>query len=472
MFPQELTNVNKSLQAQCLQAFFLTSCPAMSQSIPPEPKKMGVFLGVLLLNQDVILKKNPQMGGVNMALSDAKVKAAKIPAGKKLSKLFDGGGLYLLVKASGKYWKLKYRFAGKEKTLSIGVYPAVSLKEAREKRYQAKKLLEQNIDPGQKKQADKRKNDAESKAITFEGVATEWMARQSKHWVETTIVNTQAKLDKHVFPWIGSLPIGDIEAPDVLALVQRLEKLGTIETAHRLKMLCSRIFRYGIATGKIKYDPTIGLQGALTPLNVKHRSTITDPRKVGALLRAIQGFEGTFVVQCALRITPYVFVRPGELRHAEWPEIDFNAAEWRIPAEKMKMRVAHIVPLSKQVVAILKELQPLTGRGKYVFPSIRNPSRPMSENTINASLRRIGYSKEEICAHGFRAMASTMLHEQGWNSDVIERQLAHKEGNAIKGAYNHARHLPERKKMMQHWADYLDVLRDGAEVIPIHRVPA
>jgi integrase len=404
-----------------------------------------------------------------MALSVVKIKAAKVPDGKKQTKLSDGGGLYLLVKPGGKYWKLKYRFEGKEKTLSIGVFPFVSLKEARDKRYQAKKLLEQNIDPSQKKQADKRKNVTESKAITFEGVATEWMAKQSQQWVETTIINTQAKLDKHIFPWIGSLPIADIEAPDVLALVQRLEKRGTIETAHRLKMLCSRIFRYGIATGKIKYDPTIGLQGALIPLNVKHRSTITDPKKAGALLRAIQGFEGTFAVKCALQITPYVFVRPGELRHAEWSEIDLDAAEWRIPAEKMKMRAMHIVPLSKQALAILKELQPLTGRGKYVFPSIRNPSRPMSENTVNASLRRIGYDKTEICAHGFRAMASTMLHEQGWDSDVIERQLAHKEGNAIKGAYNHARHLPERVKLMQHWADYLDGLREGADVIPINR---
>jgi integrase len=404
-----------------------------------------------------------------MALSDAKAKAAKVPEGKKQLRLSDSGGLYLQVTPTGKYWRMNYRFGSKQKTLAIGVYPQVTLKEARARREAAKKLLEQNIDPSQKKQADKRKAVAETKAVTFEGVATEWMAKQSTQWVKTTIVNTQAKLDKHIFPWIGSLPIGDIEAPDILALVQRLEKRGTIETAHRLKMLCSQVFRYGIATGKIKYDPTVGLQGALTPLTVKHRATISEPKKVGALLRAIQGFEGTFIVQCALQITPYVFVRPGELRHAEWSEIDFDMAEWRIPAEKMKMRVMHIVPLSQQVLAILKELQPLTGSGRYVFPSIRNMHIPMSENTVNASLRRIGYDKSEICAHGFRAMASTMLHEQGWDSDVIERQLAHKEGNAIKGAYNHARHLPERVKLMQHWADYLDGLRSGAEVIPLHR---
>jgi len=403
-----------------------------------------------------------------MALSDVKIKAAKVPEGKKRTKLSDSGGLYLLVTTSGKYWRLDYRFGNKRKTMALGTYPRVSLKEARGKREVAKQLLDQNIDPSQRKQADRRKAIAKSNAATFKGVADEWMAKKSAQWVKTTIDNTQAKLDKHILPWVGSRPIADIEASDILSLVQRVEERGTIETAHRLKMLCSRIFRYGIATGKVKYDPTIGLHDALVPLNVKHRATITEPKAVGALLRAIHAFEGTFVVQCAMRITPYVFVRPGELRHAEWSEIDFDTAEWRIPAEKMKMRVMHIVPLARQALSILKELQPLTGSGRYVFPSIRNASCPMSENTINASLRRIGYSKEEICAHGFRAMASTMLHEQSWNTDVIERQLAHKEGNAIKDAYNHARHLPERKKMMQHWADYLDALRQGANVTPLH----
>ena len=404
-----------------------------------------------------------------MALSDAKVKAAKLPDGKKQIRLSDGAGLYLQVTPAGKYWRMNYRFGGKQKTLSIGVYPSVSLKNARGKRNAAKKLLEQNIDPSQSKQADRRKAITNSHAVTFEAVAKKWMAKKSTTWVETTITNNQAKLDRHIFPWIGSLPLSDIEAPDVLSMIQRAETRGTIETAHRLRMLCSQIFRYGVATGKIKSDPTRDLHGALTPVVNKHRATITEPKKAGALLRAIQGFEGTFVVQCAVQITPYVFVRPGELRHAEWPEIDLDAAEWRIPAHKMKMRVIHIVPLAKQVVAILRDLHALTGSGKYVFPSIRNASRPMSENTVNASLRRIGYDKSEICAHGFRAMASTMLHEQGWKSDIIERQLAHKEGNAIKGAYNHARHLPERVKLMQHWANYLDGLRDGAAVIPINR---
>ncbi|TLS68648.1 DUF4102 domain-containing protein [Mariprofundus erugo] len=404
-----------------------------------------------------------------MALSDAKLKAATVPEGKKQIKLSDGGGLYLQVTPTAKYWRMNYRFGGKQKTLAIGVYPRVSLKQARDKREAAKKLLDENIDPSQHKQSERRKLTREKKSVSFESVAREWMDRQSKKWVETTIKNTQAKLDKHLFPWIGSLPIDEIEAPDILAVVQKAESRGTVETAHRLKMVCSRVFRYAIATGRIRHDPTAGLQGALTPIVNEHRATITDPKKVGELLRAIDGFEGTFVVQCAMKITPYVFVRPGELRRAEWSEIDLDAAEWRIPAEKMKMRVMHIVPLATQVVEILRDLKNQTGNGKYVFPSIRNMHRPMSENTVNATLRRLGFDKSEICAHGFRAMASTILHEQGWNSDVIERQLAHKEGNAIKGAYNHARHLPERRTMMQQWADYLDALREGAQVIPIKR---
>ncbi len=404
-----------------------------------------------------------------MALSDAKIKAATVPDGKKQFKLSDGGGLFLQVLKSGKYWRMNYRYAGKQKTLSIGVYPSVTLKEARNKREKAKKLLENNIDPSQQKKKEKRRAITASQAATFEGVARELIKKNKTKWSVTYATNIQSRLERHILPWLGSMPITYIEAPDVLAVIQRAENRGTIEMAHRLKMLCGQIFRYAVATGRVKSDPTRDLQGALSPIVTTHRATITEPKKVGALLRAIQGFEGTLVVKCALQITPYLFVRPGELRHAEWNEFDFDAAEWRIPAEKMKMQVTHIVPLPKQVIAILRELQPQTGSGKYVFPSIRNIHRPMSENTVNASLRRIGYDKSEICAHGFRAMASTMLHEQGWDSDVIERQLAHKEGNAIKGAYNHARHLPERVKLMQHWANYLDELRDGAQVISINR---
>jgi len=404
-----------------------------------------------------------------MALTAAEVNAATIPEGKKQTKLADGGGLHLLITNAGKYWKLDYRFGGKRKTLSLGVYPQVTLKEARTKRHDARKLLENNIDPSQQKQADRRKAVAKTQSATFEGVSIEWMGKQSKKWVQTTITHTQAKLDRHILPWIGSLPIADIEAPDVLSVIQRVEKRGTIETAHRLKMICSQVFRYAVATGRAKSDPTRDLQGALAPVVTTHRAAITEPKAVGQLMRAIQSFEGTFVVQCALQLTPYLFVRPGELRHSEWSEIDFEKAEWRIPAEKMKMKVMHLVPLSKQAFAILKDLHPLTGGGKYLFPALGRSDRPMSENTINTALRRLGYdTKTEHCAHGFRGTASTLLHERGWESDVIERQLAHQEGNAIKGAYNHARHLPERKEMMQVYADYLDGLRDGAAIIPIN----
>jgi len=404
-----------------------------------------------------------------MTVSDAKVKAAKVPAGKKQMKLSDGEGLYLLVKPGGKYWRLDYRFGGKRKTMALGVYPSVSLKEARTKREAAKKLLEQNIDPSQAKQQDRREKRTQQRSITFEGVAGEWMQKNKVKWVPAYSVRIQRWLANDINPWLGSLPIDEIKAADVLAVLRKAESRGTITTAHKLRSIIGQVFRYAVATARISGDPSRDLRGALTPKVVKHRATITDPKAIGALLRAIYAFEGTFVVQCAMKITPYVFVRPGELRHAEWSEIDLDKAEWRIPAEKMKMKSMHIVPLASQVVAILRELQPLTGGGRYVFPSIRGGGRPMSENTVNATLRRIGYAKEEICAHGFRGMASTMLHEQGWPSDVIERQLAHQEGNDVKRAYNHAQHLPERKKMMQHWADYLDGLREGADVIPINR---
>ena len=312
-----------------------------------------------------------------MKLSDAKIKAATVPEGKKQVRLSDGGGLYVQASPKGKYWRMNYRFGIKQKTLALGVYPQVSLKEARTRREASKKLLEQNIDPSQKKQADRRKAVDATKTVTFEGIATEWISKRSVKWVDSTIKNTQARLDKHIFPWIGSLPIDEIEAQDIFALIQRVEKRGTIETAHRLKMLCSQIFRYCIAMGLTKYDPTIGLQGALVPVVVKHRATITEPREVVGLLRAIQSFKGTFVVQCALQITPYVFLRPGELRGAEWEEFDFDNSEWRIPAVRMKMKVMHVVPLATQVLEILRELQPVTSSGRYVFPSysaLTNPS--------------------------------------------------------------------------------------------------
>jgi integrase len=407
-----------------------------------------------------------------MALTDAKVKAAKLKDGKKQMKLADSDGLYLLVKPAGKYWRFDYSYGGKRKTLAIGVYPNVSLVAARDKRRDAERLLEKHIDPNQHKRNEKQKEKAKMRAATFKGIALEWFEDYKKHISEGHAQTIIRRLEREVFPVIGGYPIEAIKPREVLKLLQGIADRGAEETARRIKSLCSQVFCYAILHHDLEIDPTQPLKKFLSKKDVKHMPTITDPKKVGALMRAIQSFEGTHVVQCALKLAPLVFVRPTELRHAEWSEIDLEAAEWRIPAEKMKMGAAHIVPLSKQALAILNEIKLFTGEGKYVFPSIRTALRPMSENTINVALRRLGYSKDEMCGHGFRGMASTLLHEQGYPSDVIERQLAHKEGNAIKAAYNHARHLPERKAMMQAWADYLDALRDGAQVVPIHRVKA
>jgi len=403
-------------------------------------------------------------------LPDVKLKAAKLPEGKTQIKLADGEGLYLLINKSGKYWRLKYRYGGKEKTLSIGVYPAVSAKRARKIKMEAKEMLLDGIDPNQAKKEAERTRRADEAGVTFEGVAREWIEKKSNVWAENTRNTNISRLERLAFPWLGKLKLTAIKPLDVLDILKRVENRGAHETANRLKVLCSQVFRYGVATGRVESDPTRDLSGALTPANVKHYPCIKEPRKAGDLMRAIQGFEGTFVVRCALQFAPYVFVRPKNIREAEWADFDLEAKQWSIPIDKMKVDNAtkHIVPLSSQVIAILEEIKPLTGRGRYVFPSIRSASRTLSENTLNVALRRIGYSKEEMCAHGFRGMASTLLHELGFNTDIIERQLAHVEGNAVKAAYNHARHLPERIKMMQEWADYLDNLRDRTETIRQH----
>ncbi|MDX8381906.1 MAG: tyrosine-type recombinase/integrase, partial [Ghiorsea sp.] len=408
--------------------------------------------------------------GNAMLLNDAKVKNAKLLDGKSMMKLSDGGGLYLLVIKSGKYWRMDYRFAEKRKTLAIGIYPAISLKQARRAREKAKELITDNIDPNQDKKTKKRKAIADAQAITFEGVATEWITKQTGQWAATTLKHKKAELANHIFPWLGSMKLADVQASDVLSICQRIENLGHNEQAHRVKMMCSQIMRYGVATSRIKSDPTRDLQGALAPVVTKHRPCLKLPKEVGGLMRAIKEHQGTFIVHCALQLSPYVFLRPSELRCLEWNEIDLEQKTITIPAHKMKMKQVHIVPLSKQAVSILEEIKPLTGQGKYVFHGARATSRPMSDGAINATLRRMGYdTKQEHCAHGFRGTASTLLHENGFNSDFIERQLAHKEGNEIKAAYNHARHLPERVAMMQQYADYLDALRDGASVIPIKR---
>lgn len=377
---------------------------------------------------------------------------------EKQFKVFDEKGLFLLVHPNGsKYWRLKYRFAGQEKILALGIYPDVSLKEVRVKRDEARSLLAKEIDPGVKKKLDKRAR-TEARENSFEAIAREWYAKFSPKWSASHGEKIIRRLEKDVFPWIGKGPIAEIMAPELLSVLRRIEGRGAIETAHRAFQNCGQIFRYAVATGRAARDPSGDLRGALPPAKEKHYASITDPKAISELLKAIEGYQGSYITKCALKLAPLVFVRPGELRHAGWSEIDLDAREWRIPAHKMKMKALHIVPLSRQAIAILGELHALTGRGNYVFPSIRTDERPMSENTVNAALRRLGYTKDEMTGHGFRSMASTILNEQGYSRDAIERQLAHAERDGVRAAYNYAEYLPERRKMMQDWADYLEGL--------------
>jgi integrase len=387
-----------------------------------------------------------------MPLTDVSIKNA--PPKDKPYKMTDKDGLYLLVKKAGKYFRYDYRFQGKRKTYSIGVYPTVTLKEAREKLHEAKKLLQNGIDPVQHK---KETTTLLKKQATngFETVAREWFSKKKHIWKHSHARTIISRLENNVFPWLGDHSVSDITAPDLLKTLRRIEDRRAYETAHRVRSICSQVFRYAIAIGKAERDPAADLRGALQPTKPKHMATITDPMKIGALLRAIDSYEGQFTTKCALKLAPLVFVRPGELRHAEWDEMNIEKAEWKIPAEKTKMASPHIIPLATQAIEILSDIEPMTGNGKYVFPSIRTSTRPMSDNTILAALRRMGYANEEMTGHGFRAMASTLLHEQGYPSDWIERQLAHAEENKVKAAYNYAQYLEERKKMMQEWADYL-----------------
>jgi integrase len=391
-----------------------------------------------------------------MALTQVGIRNTK--PREKAYKLADEKGLFLFVTPSGgKYWRFKYRFGGKEKKLAFGVYPEISLAEARERRDQARKLLTNDVDPGIVKQATKNAI-VQATENSFQLVALEWYAKFSAKWVASHGDRTLRRLEKDVFPWIGNRPICEIKAPELLKVLRRIEDRGAIETAHRIHQICGQVFRYAIATGKAERDISSDLRGALPPTRKRHHATIVEPKKIAELLKAIQSYEGYFVTKCALQLAPLFFVRPGELRKAEWSEFNFETAEWRIPAEKMKMRATHIVPLSTQAISILQELETLTGNSQYVFPSIRTLRRPMSDNTVLGALRRLGYSKDEMTGHGFRSMASTLLNEQGWNRDAIERQLAHAERNNIRAAYNYAEYLPERRKMMQHWADYLEAL--------------
>ncbi len=402
-----------------------------------------------------------------MALTDTFVKQVKhsgAPAGDKLT---DGQSLHLLVSATGKYWRINYRFAGKQKTLALGVYPAVSLAKARQWRDEAKKVLANGIDPGQAKRDDKQAK-ADAAANTFESVARTWMDKTEASRAATTHAKLNAWLTKDVFPAIGSKPIGGISPRDVLVMLQKVEARGTIDSAHQIKQLCGRVFRFAVATGSAERDVTVDLKGALSAPVQTHYAAITEPAQAGALMRSIDNYTGHPYAVAALKLSPLVFLRPGELRAAEWSEIDLDAAQWRIPAEKMKLRIEHMVPLSSQAVAILRTVHPLSGHGKYVFPSIRTGERCMSENTINAALRGMGYSKEVMTAHGFRAMARTIMDEVlEERVDLIEHQLAHAVKDPNGRAYNRTAHLPARIAMMQRWADYLDKLRKGADVVPI-----
>jgi integrase len=407
-----------------------------------------------------------------MPLTDIVIRSAKPK--EKPYKLFDSGGLYLEISPrGGRWWRWKYRYGGREKRLSLGVYPEVSLRTAREKRDAYRTLRASGVDPGEARKAEKC---AQAGLESFEAIAREWHQKFTKALDGGYSNKILRRFEMNVFPWVGKRPVAKIESPEMLSVLRRIENRGALETAHRVKQICSKVFRYAVSTGRAQHDPTAELHGALPRGKVKHFGAITDPKKIGALLRAIDGYEGFFVTRCALQLAPLVFVRPGELRKAEWREFDLDKPEWRVPAERMKMKEQHIVPLSRQAVEILRELEPLTNRPpgrsnapSYVFPGARSPERPMSENTILAALRRMGYGKEEMTGHGFRSMASTVLHEQGWNHQAIERQLAHAERNTVSAAYNFAEHLPERRRMMQAWADYLDGLRAGTEVIPLFR---
>lgn len=405
-----------------------------------------------------------------MALTDTEIKNAK--AGPKPAKMFDGRGLYLFVRpAGGKWWRLKYIFNGKEKLLSLGIYPDVTLKAARDKREAARKLLADGIDPGENRKAVKAARAGQA-ANSFEVVAREWFEMKKPEWVESHASKIIARLENDVFPWLGSRPIVELTAVEILATLKRISERGAKDTAKRAQQDCGQVFRYAIQTGRTNSNPIPDLRGALPNPKSGHFAALTEPMKVGELLRAVDGFQGTFVVKSALLLSPFVFVRPGELRQARWKDIDLDKAEWKLPASKVKKTETpriHLVPLSTQAVAVLRELHALTGDSEFVFPGARSNGRAMSDAAVNAALRRMGYdTQNEMTGHGFRAMARTILHEElGVDSAVIEHQLAHKVPDALGEAYNRTKFIRQRRLMMQQWADYLDKLKAGAEIIPI-----
>jgi integrase len=410
----------------------------------------------------------------HLIASNSTIKAVR--PGDPRNRLNDGAGLYLrlFIKGGSHGWRFDYSLNGRRNTLSLGTYPATGLALARKKADEARQMVSAGQDPSalrkeareervRERQAEDRVAAGLPRDNSFEAVAREWFGKNVATWAESHSSKIIRRLELDVFPWVGAMPISAIRPADLLTLLRRVETRGAIETTHRVQQNCGQVFRYAVATGRTESDPSRDLRGALAPWKPEHYATLTDARDVGNLLRDIEAYEGSFITRCAMQLSPMLFVRPGELRRAEWSEVNLDAAEWRIPAPKMKGRVMHIVPLAKQAVSIMRELQPLTGRSRWVFPGARTNGEPMSENTVNAALRRLGYDRSKITAHGFRGMASTLLHECGWPSDVIERQLSHAERNAVKAAYNHAEHLPARRQMMQAWADHLDKLRGASK---------
>lgn len=407
-------------------------------------------------------------------ITDIQAKNAKPK--EKDYKLSDGQGLYLLVNIKGgKLWRLDYSFDGKRKTLSLGAYPAVSLADARQRRDDAKKLLANGVDPSDIKKSQKveKQVQAEQDANTFEKVARDWFAKNEPAWSQSHCNTIMRRLVRDIFPVIGNRPISEIKRSEIVALLKSIDAKGITETADRIKIYCGQIFRYALNNDWIENNPATDLKDIISKRVEKNHAAITDPKEAAALLRAIDAYKGTFPVKCALQLAPMFFVRPGELQKAEWSEFDLETAEWNIPANRMKTKQSHLVPLSLQAVAILKELYQLTGAGKYVFPSLRSNKRPMSNIAMLAALRRMGFSSEEMTTHGFRAMARTILDEVlQVRPDFIEHQLAHAVKDPNGRAYNRTAHLQERKKMMQLWADYLDGLKQGAKVIPLKKISA
>ena len=408
-----------------------------------------------------------------MALTDTFVRQVKHSGKASGDKHADGGGMYLLVKAGGRYWRMDYTHANKRKTLALGVYPEVSLARARQRRADARELLAEGLDPSAAKKAEKLATRVAA-ANTFEAVAREFHVTQASGWSPRYATRWIERMEKDLFPYIGKLTLPAITAPVLLDALRKVEKRGANETAHTLRQTAGQVFRYGVQTGRCERSPVTDLHGALKPIVVKHMAAVLEPAKAGELLRSIDGYAGQPMTKAALALSALLFQRPGNIRQMEWAWIDFDKALLTIPSQDMKRRLAqklngrpHFVPLAPQAIAILKELQPLTGHGRYVFPSLRTGERAMSDNTINAALRRMGFASDEMSAHGFRAMARTLMIERihGISADVIEAQLAHGKSGSLGAAYDRAEFMEQRRRMMSEWADYLDKLRMGAEVI-------